>query len=342
MLWWQSIFRKSNPIVGLTIMKKKSETTLSTGVTQLAESTIGLQDWLRQLASIDYTDSDFLSLIADSRLAALYTQLEQQRKWVHDLQAFTDINSEIVDAGNNLQRIVNCIHKFYANYLKKNWIGEEMAWQYPDIIVILGAHRALLEQRLAFALTIIRKNPAVPIILSGGGRTYELEAGIMLDFLQKNNVMNPMVMETDSLDTVGNAVFTDFKLKENNITGKSILIITSSFHGPISLFLFQKILSSDYNLAVALAPYDAEDFRVKIDHELRQQAIINDTLLHWEALPGQAQSRPVHNSYDVLYQMFTHHELYLARWDLARKYIELCHSGMKKDKNIPPACITDH
>lgn len=146
----------------------------------------------------------------------------------------------------------------------------------------------------------------------------------MRDFLQRHNVPNPLIMETDSLDTVGNAVFTYFALKEHHLSGESILLITSSFHGPRSLFLFQNILPSEYKLAVALAPYDKEDLLVRIDSELQQLATSTDTLLHWGTLPGQKQVKSVKNACDVLFQMQMHHKLYLSRWDLARKYSALC------------------
>lgn len=207
---------------------------------------------------------------------------------------------------------------------KKSWIGDQAAWKHPAIIVILGANRTVLDQRLNFALTLITKFPEAPIVLSGGGRSFEPEAAVMREFLQRHNVPNPLILETDSLDTVGNAVFTDFAFKENHLSGKSILLITSSFHAPRSLFLFQNIFPPEYKFAVALAPYDKEDLLVRIDSELQQLATSIDTLLHWGMLPGQKQVKSIKNACDVLFQMQMHHKLYLSRWDLARKYSALC------------------
>lgn len=307
----------------------------STAIAQIPDSTISIQDRLKQLATLDYHDSDFKARIADGRLATLYVQSEQQLKWVQELQAFTGMTSQIIDARDNLQELSKNIRTFYEDYVKTSWIGEQAAWEHPDIIVILGANRTVLEQRLTYALTLINKFPAVPIVLSGGGRSFELEAAVMRDYLQRHNVTNPLIMETDSLDTVGNAVFTDFALKENHLSGKSILLITSSFHGPRSLFLFQNILPPDYRLAVALAPYDREDLSVRIDSELRQMATSIDTLLHWGMLPGQTQAKPIKNACDVLFQMQSQHKLYLSRWDLARKYNALCYPDMIINESIP-------
>src|SRR5690606_26770328 len=131
----------------------------------------------------------------------------------------------------------------------------------------------------------------IPVVLSGGGRTLELEAGVMRDYLTERGVDGTrLILETDSLDTVGNAVFTGLSLTRKPIAGNKILLVTSSFHAPRSLFLFRKILAPYYRLAVASVPPDGTDPSTRIESELQQQSTTIEELLSWPAVPGQGPS----------------------------------------------------
>jgi|GEM_PF-1888267 len=286
-----------------------------------------IQGRLSALAALSYNASDFEDRVADGRLATLYAQLINQQQWAQSLQPFVTDKALPVAAATHLQQLSTDIKSFYQRYTGQSHLGDATAYERPDVIVILGSNRPVLEQRLAVALPLIQKYPAAAVVLSGGGRTLELEAGIMREFLLAKGVdAHRLIMETDSLDTVGNAVFTGLALKEHSVTGNRVLLVTSDFHAPRSLFLYRKILDPRYRVAVALAPYEGNDATARIDSELRQQATTIDELLRWGALPGQGEASDLHVNgvCDVFFQMLLRHKLYASRWDLPRRYADTC------------------
>lgn len=289
-----------------------------------SEEIIDINTWLNNIANIRFTDFDFVQKISDGELSTLYYQLDSTLNSINEFQSFIENKKNIMEAKSNLKLLIYNIHDFYERYFNKIFLGDLNAMEKPDIIVILGANKKTLEERLYFSLKIISKHPTIPIILSGGGRDIEVEADVMHNFLIRHNVKNPLYLETDSVDTVGNAVFTSFTLINNKIKGNNILIITSNFHGSRALFLFQKILQPDYKVAVALAPFSGDNLSFLIASELRQQAIAIETILQWGRLPGRTSTQSVKNSCDTLFQMQVRHKLYLFRWDLSHKYKELC------------------
>ncbi len=286
-----------------------------------------LNQRLATLATLHYQIVDFQAWVADGQLAVLYAGLKSQLQWTQSLQPFLTDKTLAKSAAANLQRWLDEIQGFYIHYVNQSYLGDQAAYDHPDVIVILGANRRTLEQRLVFALPLMRRFSTIPVVLSGGGRTVELEAGVMRDFLTGHGIdADRFVLETDSLDTVGNAVFTSFALARRSLPGDKILLITSNFHAPRSLFLFQKIMDSRFRLAVALAPYDGADLAARIDSELRQQATSTTELLRWEPVPGQsdASNQSVKGTCGVFFQMLSRHKLYVSRWDLARRYDEVC------------------
>lgn len=290
-------------------------------------SPLSIQSRLATLATLDFTQSQYEARLADGRLATLYSDLAREQQWAQSLRPFVGNKSPATSAGSQLQKLTTDIRAFHQSYTRQQNLGDQAVYDNPDAIVILGAGRKVLEQRLMFALPLIHKFPNIPVILSGGGRTLELEAQVMQDFLTAKGVdAERLIQETDSLDTVGNAVFTALTLTKHKVPGNKVLIITSDFHAPRSLFLFQAIFDSRYRLAVALAPSEVSDRSALINGELTQQATSMRDLLNWSLLPGREglSVQPVAGTCGVFFQTLLHHNLYKARWDLSRRYADIC------------------
>jgi uncharacterized SAM-binding protein YcdF (DUF218 family) len=286
--------------------------------------TLSTSDWLGALAGLDYSEEDFKRGISDGTLSTLYVQLAAERQTLRTLQTLVARRRPVMLAAQNVDKILAAIREFYADYIHEPWLGDERAYQSPDIIVILGAGPSALSQRLDHALPIIQRFEKVPVVLSGGGRTITLEAQAMHDYLKNNGVAEDrLIMEPDSLDTVGNAVFTGFTLAKKNIRSGKILLVTSDFHAPRALFLFQSILGSRFRVAVSPTPSVTEDLPARIEAELQEEALAVRDLLHWPPIGG-APPRRVKGLCDVFYQLLLRHKLYEARWDLARRYADQC------------------
>ena len=286
-----------------------------------------IQSRLKTLAELDYSSEAFYERIADGRLATLYSQLKTQRDWARSLLPLVTDKEPPTVAANNLERLITNIQTFHSRYAEQTPLGDKAAYEQPDVIVILGANRSVLEKRLAFALPLIEAFPASTVVLSGGGRTIELEAAVMRDYLiAKGVAAHRLVMESDSLDTVGNAVFTSMTLARKPDSGSKVLLVTSSFHAPRALFLFQNILNKRFQIAVTSVPQDTANPSQRVDSELQQQATSINDLFTWAVTPGrQSLNAPsVSGACSVFYQVLLNHKLYSSRWDLSRKYADLC------------------
>lgn len=130
----------------------------------------------------------------------------------------------------------------------------------PDGIIVLGAKSGLgiLESRLDSAYALSLKYPDIPVVLSGKGRDpSEVESTFMSNYLIKKGVLASRIyIEDDSLDTVGNGVFSYFLISKYQKlkTKKNWLIVTNNYHSMRALFNFEKIFPEKYNFAVFLAP----------------------------------------------------------------------------------------
>jgi CBS domain-containing protein len=237
----------------------------------------------------------------------------------------------------------------------------------PEIIVVLGSNDKGVTEVRVQALTdlfVTKKLMSPPtLVLSGGGVWQgESEASFMLKKLQNvlprmtlslvkdgwyklidkdNNPRADVVLEEDSLDTLGNAVFTWLTLKREDRYGlvatstnklQRLLIVTDGLHAPRSYDVFRRVFAfrtvgsepeAAPNMAVKVAApseISADALRVALDH-MRSEARTNNEIFRL--------SNPLASGFDVigdghvrsiLSQMIRLHERYRERWDLVRKY----------------------
>ena len=91
----------------------------------------------------------------------------------------------------------------------------------PDLIIGLGCSNGLgfLDKRVEALGELLEKYPKAKILLSGGGMgVLKTEALEMLEKLKKDYKFDEklVILEEDSLDTLGNIVFSKLLLKKVN------------------------------------------------------------------------------------------------------------------------------
>ncbi len=151
-----------------------------------------------------------------------------------------------------------------GNSRVSNYLLKSLEWQYlpnqelptADAIVVLGgstnsiAYPRVLPDlnehgdRVIYAAKLYKQGKAPLIVLSGGRINWygneESEAQDMKQLLELMGIPSEMIIqEGKSVNTHENAIFTQKILKEQGI--KKILLVTSAFHTPRALKIFQHL-----------------------------------------------------------------------------------------------------
>jgi uncharacterized SAM-binding protein YcdF (DUF218 family) len=130
-----------------------------------------------------------------------------------------------------------------------------------DVIVILGGGitaegvlSSATKERLDKLLKTRDEMPLVPIIVSGCRSGFmkvapsTTEAKEMKKYLVKHGIESRLIItESESLDTISNAIFTR-RIVERHLNWKKILLITSNWHMERALWVFKKILGKGYQI----------------------------------------------------------------------------------------------
>jgi uncharacterized SAM-binding protein YcdF (DUF218 family) len=262
-------------------------------------------------------------------LASLYMAYQEESKWIEQITPFipSPLSSK---ASDNIKTRIKQIATAYLKATHCPFLGNELAWEKPDLIIILGTISPGVEERMEFAIPIIHRFPNIPLILSGGGQQLTSEASIMKMYLHKKKIMLKCIYkETDSLDTQGNAIFSKFLMQEHNLLDyRKILLITSDYHGPRSLHYFQCVFGPTYSIAVALSPSNFEEQDLeKLVHEEMTSLIRCDKeifTLYRNLQEGESLCQSLEgDEISIYYQLLTQHPMYRMRWDLIRRYAHL-------------------
>lgn len=109
-----------------------------------------------------------------------------------------------------------------------------------------------LRGRCETALRCAEKYPKALIAVTGGGTAWQnpnaTEAGVMAAWLTEHGVdASRILVEDESRTTADNAVFTCALLRERHPEVKSLAVVTSDYHLPLGVLLFQeKALLAEY------------------------------------------------------------------------------------------------
>ena len=266
---------------------------------------------------------------AEPALANLLVEVLAEAQWTARLKPMLGEDPLIDAAAAALERQTTDILQWCAGQVEQPFLGDSEAAKAPDLLVILGGSHPNLEARLQTALALAARFPDVPIIASGGGRTFECEAELMERTLLEHGVDPGRILREElSLDTLGNAVFSKLLARARHLERSKVLVVTSSFHGPRSRFLFRQVFGPGTKVAVALAATPGGTARVAqlMESELTNLATTARTIL---TLPPAASLPPSSLGLEgdecgILAQMLLEHELYRYRWDIARQF----HDGL--------------
>ena len=195
-----------------------------------------------------------------------------------------------------------------------------------DAVVVLGCqNRPELEAREAAAAAYVAQLPAdghALLVLSGGARLGDsTEASAMRAALERRvpalATRARALEERDSLDTVGNAVFSALLLRRHALPPHPrVAVVTSDFHVPRSVAFFRHVLPADAVVIgvpasnAARAPTAAARFRAK---EARSLALSERGIFAGvPASPAAADH--------VLVRLILEHPYYRGRTDLLRRW----------------------
>ncbi|MBR6839720.1 MAG: YdcF family protein [Oscillospiraceae bacterium] len=108
-----------------------------------------------------------------------------------------------------------------------------------------GSMAEELRGRCETALRCAEKYPKALIAVTGGGTAWQnpnaTEAGVMAAWLTEHGVdASRILVEAESRTTADNAVFTCALLRERHPEVKSLAIVTSDYHMPLGVLLFQE------------------------------------------------------------------------------------------------------
>jgi uncharacterized SAM-binding protein YcdF (DUF218 family) len=108
-----------------------------------------------------------------------------------------------------------------------------------------GSMAEELRGRCETALRCAEKYPKALISATGGGTAWQnpnaTEAGVMAAWLTEHGVdASRILIEAESRTTADNAVFTSALLRERHPEVKSLAIVTSDYHMPLGVLLFQE------------------------------------------------------------------------------------------------------
>jgi uncharacterized SAM-binding protein YcdF (DUF218 family) len=107
------------------------------------------------------------------------------------------------------------------------------------------------EKRADKALSLIKNNEVNKLILSGKcshGEPFKTEARAYFDYLvSKGVVRNKLILEENSRDTIGNAVYSKKIILRMKLP-KNLIILTGKNHIDRALWVFSRVFGKDYSI----------------------------------------------------------------------------------------------
>ena len=276
-------------------------------------------------------DTDYLQqLRQESALDEHYTNLLDAAQLLQKLAAF-DPSPENEKAREKLARLQDEVIDFYlSSFQEFAHIGSEAAYQQPDLIIGLGCNQPNLGFRGDGLVTLAKEHPKVDLLLSGAGYSTDTSEARWMGKRLIDSGVEPdrLIYEEDSMDTIGNAVFSKLILKQLGRISKTkkLLILTSGFHANRSLNIFQKVFDPGVQIAVVGVRSDSQSdlVRRRVIGELKSDAMSSEQIFRsrdfFETSSLQSTDIPEGDDVTLFYQMLMNHDLYKRRFDLLRKY----------------------
>ncbi len=301
-----------------------------------------------------YTQDTFHEQLDGGVLDDQFEYIFKESLWLEKLKNVSENKAQIELLLDMLSDLKNRIIEFYINYFKHNrYVGGKPKKFNPDIIIGLGCNNSLglLDERIERVREIAGIYPSAKVLLSGGGFEMEgSEASIMARKLTDDYLFDGdrLILEEDSMDTLGNALFSKLLLRSRKELEdiRNILVVTSPFHAVRARALFRNIFGNDYRILVTGHPYhltqenfsgycdlgmneghrklveslgkecDIENIRKTIaEHEIRALYRSNKFFINLGENTGDETS--------IFYELFLYDSIYSNRYDILRKYREV-------------------
>ena len=165
----------------------------------------------------------------------------------------------------------------------------------------------------------------------GGFDPINTEAEFMNQMLNEKNFSRERVIsEDDSIDTIGNALFSKLKLKQQKLLPEKarLLVVTSAFHAVRSLNIFRKVYGPNYDIAVApiKTVFDSERQIELVAHELSSDNMSTReifSLRDYGDIEGNMGQLTPGDEKSIFFQLLLNHDFYMHRYDLTRKYADV-------------------
>jgi len=270
----------------------------------------------------------FLYQLRERILDEQFREIFNEIRWAREIKKLgAPIPEKLLNMlGKLKERIVN----YYIEYLKTNREIKEI--KDPDLIIGLGCSDGLgfLDKRVEVLGKLVEKFPEARVLLSGGGMgVLKTEAREMLEKLKKNYKADEklVILEEDSLDTLGNIVFSKLLLKKMNILCgiEKIIVVTSPFHAIRVHSLFSRVFPKEISFEIRVHDY----YLNKVSSDITTRKIIeneikslyrSDRIFNIVNLKEEKKNSFEVDETSIFYQMLLYHDLYKNRRDILRKY----------------------
>lgn len=149
-----------------------------------------------------------------------------------------------------------------------------------------GSLRPPAQARVKVGYDLLVNQQAPRIIMSGKQSIFleedqpVSEAAAMKDYaLSLGAPPESLLVEKESLDTIGNAYFTKTKFLEPN-AWHNVIVVTSHYHLPRSQYIFNKVLGPNYQVdfQASDSQLDEQAKQIKHEHESKKADIIKQWL----------------------------------------------------------------
>ena len=299
---------------------------------------MSLSQRLGDLATFHLDDETIHELLLNGKLDDCYIDIQSVLEWLKQLAKLLPSNQrkQMEKARRNLESNCQRIISEYANYFQEyDHIGDELQGS-PDYVIILGANDpAVLHTRTQKGIEIARKHPTAKFILSGGGVwTGETEAQKMQEiFMNQCDDSCQIYKEEDSLDTIGNAMFSKLLIVQNGwmLRNRHIMIITSDYHAIRVLSIFRRIFAPKTPIIVEVIRTPSfEQQHILPELTVREMSTAHHSnfsifrpegsLVRLEQVKHSPQEPKTWDESEIFYHILMKHNMYKNRFDLLRKY----------------------
>ena len=275
-------------------------------------------------------------LLENGRLDEYYGDILEAIQWLNKMIKLQPNKEPYIEVKKELDEQREGILIFYQKYFsdrEHDVIGSTLARDNPQFVFALSCNsQEMLRMRVEGALQFAEKNKDSHLILCGGGfNPIHTDAQIMNQMVtEKKFPEDRVIFEDDSIDTIGNALFSKLILKQKKLLPEKarLLVSTSAFHSVRSLNIFRKVYGPNYDIAVVpiKTVFDNERQIRLVAHELSSDNMSSREIfsLHdfGDIEGGMGQVTPGDEK-SIFFQLLLHHNYYLHRYDLTRKYADV-------------------